>query len=159
MRPLERMRELLAGEIQKRQVQIEVDDRSGGARIRIDPAQMSQLLFNLAQNAFAAAEEAGRRPLLKLAAYRQGAAVVLELTDNGIGMTAAEQEKIFELFYSTRKGGTGLGLAIAERIARTHGGRLAIRSTKGVGTSVILELPAVSPEPSPRPAVEAAASA
>jgi signal transduction histidine kinase len=159
VRPLERMRELLAGEIQKRQVQIEVDDRSGGARIRIDPAQMSQLLFNLAQNAFAAAEEAGRRPLLKLAAYRQGPAVVLELTDNGIGMTAAEQEKIFELFYSTRKGGTGLGLAIAERIARTHGGRLAIRSTKGVGTSVIIELPAASPEPSPRPTVEAAASA
>jgi signal transduction histidine kinase len=159
VRPLERMRELLAGEVQKRQVQIEVDDRSGGARVRIDPAQMSQLLFNLAQNAFAAAEEAGRRPLLKLAAYRQGPAVVLELTDNGIGMTAAEQEKIFELFYSTRKGGTGLGLAIAERIARTHGGRLAIRSTKGVGTSVVIELPAASPEPSPRPAVEAAASA
>jgi signal transduction histidine kinase len=159
VRPLERMRELLAGEVQKRQVQIEVDDRSGGARVRIDPAQMSQLLFNLAQNAFAAAEEAGRRPLLKLAAYRQGPAVVLELTDNGIGMTAAEQEKIFELFYSTRKGGTGLGLAIAERIARTHGGRLAIRSTKGVGTSVVIELPAASPEPATRPAVEAAASA
>ena len=120
---------------------------------------MSQLLFNLAQNAFAAAEEAGRRPLLKLAAYRQGPAVVLELTDNGIGMTAAEQEKMFELFYSTRKGGTGLGLAIAERIARTHGGRLAIRSTKGVGTSVVIELPAASAEPSPRPTVEAAASA
>ncbi|HEY0557357.1 MAG TPA: ATP-binding protein [Thermoanaerobaculia bacterium] len=145
-RPLERMRELLAGEIQKRQVQIEFDDRSGGARIRIDPAQMSQLLFNLAQNAFAAAEEAGRRPLLKLAAYRQGPMVVLELADNGIGMTAAEQAKIFELFYSTRKGGTGLGLAIAERIARTHGGRLGIRSTKGVGTRVTLELPAASPE-------------
>jgi signal transduction histidine kinase len=159
VRPLERMRELLAGEVQKRQVQIELDDRSGGARIRIDPAQMSQLLLNLAQNAFAAAEEAGRRPLLKLAAYRQGPAVMLELTDNGIGMTAAEQAKIFELFYSTRKGGTGLGLAIAERIARTHGGRLGIRSTKGVGTSVSLELPAASPEPSPRPAVEAAASA
>lgn len=158
-RPLERIRELLAGEIQKRQVQIELDDRSGGARIRIDPAQMSQLLLNLAQNAFAAAEEAGRRPLLKLAAYRQGPAVALELTDNGIGMTAAEQAKIFELFYSTRKGGTGLGLAIAERIARTHGGRLGIRSTKGVGTSVVLELPAVSPESAPRPAVEAAASA
>ena len=104
-RPLERMRELLAGEIQKRQVQVEIDDRSGGARIRIDPAQMSQLLLNLAQNAFAAAEEAGRRPLLKLSAYRQGPAVLLELTDNGIGMTAAEQAKIFELFYSTRKGG------------------------------------------------------
>ncbi len=157
VRPLERMREVLAGEIQKRQVQIEIEDRSGGARIRIDPGQMGQLLLNLAQNAFAAAEEAGRRPMLKLATYRQGSAVALELTDNGIGMTAEEQRKIFELFYSTRKGGTGLGLAIAERIARAHGGRLGIRSAKGLGTTVIVELPAATPEhPSARAAVEAA---
>jgi signal transduction histidine kinase len=120
---------------------------------------MGQLLLNLAQNAFAAAEEAGRRPVLRLTAYRQGPAVILELTDNGVGMTAAEQAKIFDLFYSTRKGGTGLGLAIAERIARAHGGRLGIRSTKGVGTTVTIELPAGSLEPSPRAAVEAAASA
>jgi signal transduction histidine kinase len=159
VRPLERMREVLAGEIQKRQVQVEIEDRSGGARIRIDPAQMGQLLLNLAQNAFAAAEEAGRRPLLKLAAYRSGSAVSLELTDNGIGMTAEEQRKIFELFYSTRKGGTGLGLAIAERIARAHGGRLGIRSAKGVGTTVVIELPGATPEPAPRGSVEAAASA
>ncbi len=158
VRPLERMREVLAGEIQKRQVQVEIEDRSGGARIRIDPAQMGQLLLNLAQNAFAAAEEAGRRPLLKLSVYRSGSAVSLELTDNGIGMTAEEQRKIFELFYSTRRGGTGLGLAIAERIARAHGGRLGIRSVKGVGTTVAIELPAATPEPATRGAVEAAAS-
>jgi signal transduction histidine kinase len=149
VRPLERVREVLAGEIQKRQVQIEIEDKSGGARIRIDPAQMNQLLLNLAQNAFNAAEEAGRRPWLKLAAVRQGAAVLLEVSDNGVGMTAAEQEKIFDLFYSTRKGGTGLGLAIAERIASAHGGRLGVRSTKGVGTTVSVELPATHPEPAP----------
>ena len=148
VRPLERVREVLSGEIQKRQVQIELEDRSGGARVRIDPAQMNQLLLNLAQNAFNAAEEAGRRPWLRLSAYRQGPAVCLELNDNGIGMTAAEQEKIFDLFYSTRKGGTGLGLAIAQRIAAAHGGRLGVRSTKGVGTTVTIELPGIPPEPS-----------
>jgi signal transduction histidine kinase len=149
VRPLERVREVLAGEIQKRQVQVEVEDRSGGARVRIDPAQMNQLLLNLAQNAFNAAEEAGRRPWLRLAASRQGPAVLLELADNGIGMTVEEQQKIFDLFYSTRKGGTGLGLAIAERIASAHGGRLTVRSTKGLGTTVAVELPAVHPEPTP----------
>jgi signal transduction histidine kinase len=147
VRPLERVREVLAGEIQKRQVQVEVEDRSGGARVRIDPAQMNQLLLNLAQNAFNAAEEAGRRPWLKLAASRQGTSVLLELSDNGIGMTAEEQAKIFDLFYSTRKGGTGLGLAIADRIATAHGGRLGVRSTKGVGTTVSVELPAAHLEP------------
>ncbi len=156
-RPLERVREVLAGEIQNRRAQVEIEDRSGGARIRIDPAQMNQLLLNLAQNAFAAAEEAGRRPILRLAAVRQGPAVHLELTDNGIGMTEEEKAKIFEIFYSTRKGGTGLGLAVVERIARAHGGRISVRSAKGAGTTVMVELPASgSSEPFPRPAIETA---
>jgi signal transduction histidine kinase len=160
VRPLERLREVLAGEIQQRQAVVEVEDRSGGARVKIDAAQMNQLLLNLARNAFAAAEEAKRKPLLRLSAYRQGAAVCLELADNGAGMSAAEQARIFDLFYSTRKGGTGLGLAIVERIARAHGGRVAVRSTQGIGTTVIVELPAASPaEPAPRPAMEAAANA
>lgn len=142
--PLERVRELLAGEIQKRGALVEVEDRSGGARIKVDPNQMGQLLLNLAQNAFAAAEEAGRRPLLRLSAYRQGPAVCLELEDNGVGMSAEDQAKIFDLFYSTRKGGTGLGLAIVERIARAHGGRIGVRSQQGVGTAILVELPAAS---------------
>jgi signal transduction histidine kinase len=160
VRPLERLREVLAGEIQKRQAAVEVEDRSGGARVKVDAAQMNQLLLNLARNAFAAAEEAQRKPLLKLSTYRQGPAVCLELADNGAGMSAEEQARIFDLFYSTRKGGTGLGLAIVERIARAHGGRVAVRSTLGVGTTVIVELPAASTaEPAPRPAIEAAANA
>jgi signal transduction histidine kinase len=160
VRPLERVRELLAGEIQKRGAAVEIEDRSGGARIKVDAGQISQLLINLARNAFAAAEEAGRKPILRLSAYRQGSAVCLELEDNGVGISAAEQARIFDLFYSTRKGGTGLGLAIVERIARAHGGRVGVRSTEGVGTAVIVELPAASPaEPPARPAVEAAVGA
>jgi len=160
VRTLERVREVLAGEIQKRRALMEIEDRSGGARIKVDASQMNQLLLNLIQNAFAAAEEAGRKPLLKLSAYRQGAAVCLELEDNGAGIPAAEQARIFDLFYSTRKGGTGLGLAIVERIARAHGGRVGVRSIQGLGTAVIVELPGVHPaEPVSRPAVEATANA
>ena len=160
VRTLERVREVLAAEIQKRRALMEIEDRSGGARIKVDASQMNQLLLNLIQNAFAAAEEAGRKPLLKLSAYRQGAAVCLELEDNGAGIPAAEQARIFDLFYSTRKGGTGLGLAIVERIARAHGGRVGVRSIQGLGTAVIVELPGVHPaEPVSRPAVEATANA
>ncbi len=156
VRLLERLREVLAGEILKKRAQVEVEDRSAGARVKVDPSQMNQLLLNLAQNAFSAAEEAGRSPVLKLAAYRQGPAVCLEMEDNGIGMSAEEQAKIFDLFYSNRKGGTGLGLAIVDRIVRAHGGRVGVRSTQGLGTAVIVELPAVAPaEPSHRTAVEA----
>jgi signal transduction histidine kinase len=79
------------------------------------------------------------------------------MADNGAGMTSDEQARIFDLFYSNRKGGTGLGLAIVDRIVRAHGGRIGVRSAKGVGTSIIVELPATaSPEPH-RAAVEAPA--
>ncbi|HZF10133.1 MAG TPA: ATP-binding protein [Thermoanaerobaculia bacterium] len=145
-RLLERVQAVLAGEIQRRGVEVELQDRSGGARLRVDPAQLNQLLLNLAQNALNATEESGRPPLLRLLAYRHGSEVVLELVDNGIGIPAEEQGRIFDLFYSTRKGGTGLGLAIVERIAKTHNGRITVKSSPGVGTSVAVAFPAVAPE-------------
>lgn len=149
--PLERLREVLAGQVEKRGARVTVEDRSNGARVRIDAAQIDQLLMNLAQNALAAAEAAGRPPVLTFTAYRRGTAAVWELQDNGIGIPAGQEGRIFEIFYSTRKGGTGLGLAIVQRIARAHGGAVSVKSAEGVGTAVIVELPAVSaPEPAPR---------
>jgi signal transduction histidine kinase len=156
---LERIPEVLAGEIQKRRARVDVHDRSGGARVRVDPAQMNQLLLNLAQNALLAAVEADRTPLLELAAHRQGPWVQLRVADNGMGIPAEEQPKIFDLFYSTRKGGTGLGLAIVDRIARAHGGRMAVESTPGTGTVMTVELPAVTtPEPVARAPLEVGVS-
>jgi signal transduction histidine kinase len=143
VRPLEQLREVLAGEIQKRLAKVTVEDRSGGARIKVDPHQINQLLLNLAHNAMAAVEEAGRSPILRLSAYRHGPTVALELTDNGVGIPEDEEGKVFDLFYSTRKGGTGLGLAIVQRIATAHGGEVRIKSAVGVGTVVTVELPAV----------------
>src|SRR5262249_37429356 len=133
---------------------------SNGTRVRVDPAQIDQLLMNLAQNALAAAEEAGRPPVLALTAYRRGTSAVLELLDNGAGIPAGQESKIFDLFYSTRKGGTGLGLAIVQRIVRAHGGTVSVKSAPGVGTAVSVELPAVTAlEPLPRVALKPASIA
>lgn len=147
---LERVPEVLAGEIQKRGARVEVEDRSAGASARVDRGQMTQLLLNLAQNSLAAAEEAGRRPVLRLTASRQGGSVLLEVEDNGAGIPLDEQGKVFDLFYSTKKGGTGLGLAIVDRIARAHGGQARVRSTPGEGTAVTVEIPAAAPETPPK---------
>jgi signal transduction histidine kinase len=144
-RLLERVPQILEGEIQKRRAQVVVADRSGGARVRADLSQINQLLLNLVQNALLAAEEAGRLPVVRLTAHRQGPSVLLEVADNGTGIPVEEQAKIFDLFYSTRKGGTGLGLAIVDRIAHAHGGRMKVESTPGEGAVMTLELPAVDP--------------
>jgi signal transduction histidine kinase len=156
VRLLERVTAVLAGEIQRRRARIEIEDRSGGSRVRVDPGQLNQLLLNLAQNALNATEDSGRPPVLRFLAYRHGTDVVLELVDNGIGIAAGDQGKIFDLFYSTRKGGTGLGLAIVDRIAQTHGGRITVKSSPGVGTSVAVALPALPPIAPESPARERA---
>jgi signal transduction histidine kinase len=157
---LEHTLEVLAGEIQVRGVRVEVADQSAGAQVLVDRGQMSQLLLNLAHNALAAMEESGRPPRLRLAARQQGPWVVLEVEDNGVGIPAAHRERVFDVFFSTRKGGTGLGLAIVQRIARAHGAAIEVRSRPGEGTAVAVSLPAArSRREESAPQVESPAAA
>ena len=141
---LEQARELLAGEAAAHRVALAVADRSGGARLRVDPAQIRQLLLNLAQNGIAAAHAAAE-PRVLLAADREGPWVVLEVEDNGKGIAPEDRERVFEIFYSTRKGGTGLGLAIVDRIARNHGGRVELTEGEAGGALFRVFLPPPGP--------------
>jgi signal transduction histidine kinase len=74
-----------------------------------------------------------------------GDRVVLEVSDNGTGIAEEERRRIFDVFYSTRKGGTGLGLAIVERIVRNHDGELELDSVPGEGTTFRILLPEAPP--------------
>ena len=138
---LSRCRDLLEKEFEKRGAHMAVEDLSEGERVTVDEAQLTQLLLNLAQNALAATEETGRPARIMLTARTSEGSVFLEVEDNGIGIPSEDSEKIFDLFYSTRKGGTGLGLAVVRRIARDHGGEVEVESTAGVGTRVRVTLP------------------
>ncbi len=140
---LERTGAVVAPEAARRGVALEVEDGSAGARLEVDPEQIHQVLLNLARNALAATEETPR-PRLRLFAERRGAAVALGVEDNGVGVPPEEQARIFDLFYSTRKGGTGLGLAIVERIVKAHGGAVAVDSLPGERTVFTVSLPVAS---------------
>jgi signal transduction histidine kinase len=133
---LARCRDLLAKEFATRQVELLLEDRTEGALVSVDAGQMTQLLVNLAQNGLAAAQGGPRKPRVVLAGDRRGSKIVLEVADNGGGIRPEDREKIFEVFYSTRKGGTGLGLAVVQRIARDHGGEVEVHSAVGSGTRI-----------------------
>jgi signal transduction histidine kinase len=77
----------------------------------------------------------------------------LSVADNGRGIAPEVRDRIFDPFFSTKPegAGAGLGLTIAERIAQTHGGELDIASEPGVGTTVTLFLPRLSPESGEHP--------
>jgi two-component system OmpR family sensor kinase len=71
----------------------------------------------------------------------------LDVSDEGPGMTADEQERVFERFYrgdpsrSRASGGTGLGLSIAAAIVRAHGGTIGVRNTDGGGATFRITIP------------------
>ena len=69
------------------------------------------------------------------------------MDDNGKGIAGDALPKIFDPFYTTKEvgKGTGLGLSIAYKIVTQHGGRIEVRSTPGVGTTVSVTLPVVPP--------------
>ena len=136
---------VVAAEAERRGVRVQVIDRSGGARVLVDRAQIHQALLNLVRNAFAAMEAPGRSARLTLSVERVGVErVALEVADSGVGLSAAQQERMFDVFFSTKKGGTGLGLAIVQRIARAHRGEIEVASRPGEGTRVRIVLPASS---------------
>jgi two-component system phosphate regulon sensor histidine kinase PhoR len=112
--------------------------------IRGDEERLDQLLVNLLHNAikFSNPESA-----VILAAEQRSESVVLSVSDQGDGIPAEEQERVFERFYKVDRarhrgqGGTGLGLAIARNIAEAHGGRLWLESTEGQGSTFSVSLP------------------
>ncbi len=140
---LEGVRTFLASEIRARGAELTVEDLSHGGEVRVDREQIRQLLLNLSQNALQATERSGRAPTVHLRARNVGHRLALEIEDNGVGISEEMQAKIFDIFFSTRRGGTGLGLAIVHRIAKDHGGRVEVDSTPGLGSKVRVLLPRV----------------
>ena len=71
---------------------------------------------------------------------------MVEVKDNGQGMTEKILKQIFDPFFTTKraKGGTGLGLAISYKIIEEHGGRISVTSKPGVGTTFTIRIPYVA---------------
>lgn len=127
------------------------EDRPGATRVQtevhvdpsvppfaFDPDQLTQVLWNVARNGIEAIDGHGR---LRMDVVRENEGVAIAVSDTGSGMPAEEQRRIFEPFYSRKRGGTGLGLAIVRRIVSAHGGRIEVESAPGRGTRFTIRLP------------------
>jgi signal transduction histidine kinase len=67
--------------------------------------------------------------------------VALDLIDTGCGMDAETQSKVFDAFFSRKRGGSGLGLPTTRKIIEGHGGRILLQSELGRGTQITIKLP------------------
>jgi len=124
-----------------------------------DADQLYQAALNLAVNAVEACGEADRVTLRAgEAAAADGVVRIIEVRDTGPGIPAAERERIFHPFYSTKPDGTGLGLAVADNIVKSHGGHIAVENASPRGTVFCMRLPAAAPDPVTTPAEAARAA-
>ncbi|MFB6345001.1 MAG: ATP-binding protein [bacterium] len=104
-----------------------------------DPSKIKQIIMNLSLNAVEAMPSGGE---LTIGCQPHGSDYgEIYVRDTGEGMTAEEQDKIFNPFYTTKEDGTGLGMAITHRIVEEHGGYINIDSTPGEGTNVSVLIP------------------
>jgi two-component system NtrC family sensor kinase len=153
---------LTESQLHERGVQIVREGDGRLPRVFAISNHLKQVCFNLIFNAAEAMPEGGE---LRVRAYLddgaaddpaeasyvavsggragavRGPAVVVELSDTGMGIPAHELPKIFEPFYTTRTKGTGLGLAVSYSIIEQHHGELAVRSAAGQGTTFRIRLP------------------
>jgi PAS domain S-box-containing protein len=117
--------------------------------VRVDFDLMKQAILNLVLNGVQAMTEGG---ILTLKARRDEETILAEVLDQGCGIPPEAQEKIFELYYTTKseKGGSGIGLAQTYQIMQWHYGSVEFDSVVGAGTTFRLRLPAVAAKPEPQ---------
>ncbi len=113
---------------------------------RVDPEAITRALLNLLDNAVKYANGAEE---IQVVLKRHGRHAHLSVHDRGIGIPAAEQQRIFDLFYRGSDGlapgvkGSGLGLTLVKHIAEAHGGRVYVKSKVGEGSTFTIEIPVV----------------
>jgi signal transduction histidine kinase len=122
--------------------------------VMLDPVAFRQAILNLLVNARQAMPMGGE---LIVRVRRQGNFVELSVTDTGVGMTQADLDRCFEVYFSTKREGTGLGLSTTKRIVEEHGGRIHVISEVGRGTSFSISLPLLVEIHHNRPDVEISA--
>ena len=123
-----------------RSIQFTLEEDDNLPRLLLDPDQIRRVLINLLDNAMDATCDHGPivlgtryDPFLRIA--------VLEVVDQGTGISKEMRERIFEPYTSTKKGGTGLGLAIVKTIVADHNGYIRVRDNTPQGTRFVLEFP------------------
>ncbi len=158
---LEKMMQRLLGE----DIHMAAELTPGLDPIKVDPGQLEQVIVNLAVNARHAMPTGGQLTIRTAAVEATpeepaphqdvppGSYVLLSVSDTGVGMDPETQARVFEPFFSTKKGeGTGLGLATAYGIVKQSGGHIFVDSAPGQGATFSIYLPVTRETRSAQPA-------
>ncbi len=126
----------------RRQVAARADVAPGLPAVAGDPDRLHRAVLNLLVNAFEATPDGGQvRVTAREVAGPDGAGVEVRVANTGSYLPPGDRQRVFDLFYTTKKGGSGLGLPVAYRAVADHGGTLTVDSSPEVGTVFTIVLP------------------
>ncbi len=116
---------------------------SDGLKIPVAPHDLEEILLNTMINAIQAMESGGR---LTTTARKQGDEIILQIEDTGAGIPGDKLDKVFDLFYSTKKAGegTGLGMWMTYELVKKYKGNIELQSIEGAGTTVFITIPEIT---------------
>ncbi|MBT3224575.1 MAG: PAS domain S-box protein, partial [Proteobacteria bacterium] len=126
------------------------------ANVEIDEGQIGQVVTNLVINAMQASNEGNKIVIgaenieiteISPSPLNPGSYVRFSVADEGTGISPENLPRVFDPYFSTKKGGTGLGLATCHSIVQQHGGHISVESNSKLGTTFHVLLPASSREP------------
>jgi two-component system, sporulation sensor kinase E len=126
---------------EEQQIKTETEIDHGLALAKGDPELIKQCLINLIKNSIEAMPDGG---YLTLTTGMEDELIVVKVGDTGKGIPREIREKVFNPFFTTKKGeGTGLGLAMTKKIIEDMGGRLELFSQESKGTTIVIHLPPI----------------
>jgi signal transduction histidine kinase len=130
-------------EAESRHIELLSDAPTELPTLFVDGSRIVQVLGNLLRNALKFTPDGGR---IAVRAAPSAGNVILSVADTGPGIPLADQARVFDRYWHSRrtanKRGTGLGLSIAQGIVEAHGGRIWLESTPGQGATFLFSVPA-----------------
>jgi signal transduction histidine kinase/ActR/RegA family two-component response regulator len=134
-------------------LRLTADVPSGIGPVNADELRLKQILLNLLSNAVKFTPAGGT---VEVSARQDGGDVLVRVVDTGVGIPAADQDRIFDSFQqagraASRVEGTGLGLTLCKRIVELHGGQIGVESIEGAGSTFSVRLPLVDGPAETRP--------
>jgi signal transduction histidine kinase len=133
---------LASAELETRDIQVQSDLPDRPVLAKVDADLLKQALLNVVLNGAQAMSEGGK---LRVSLAEDGRVALLSIHDQGAGIPADVRDKIFDLYFTTKKDGSGIGLAMTYRIVELHNGSIEVESDATHGTTFILRFPLNSP--------------
>lgn len=135
---MEEIADLARPQAEASRIRVEVKQEAEGAEVRVDPDLLKQAVLNVVVNAIEAMRDGGE---LRFEAQLSNSSVEIRISDTGSGIPPELRDKIFRLYFTTRKEGSGIGLAMTFRIVQLHDGTIDFSSEPGKGTTFFIRLP------------------